>query len=103
MIEVVSEQRCIKCDICVRVCPTNVFDAVEDASPVIARQHDCQTVNTFGNPPQALRPVIHRIHACHDGEQHLRRTDVARRFLSSDVLFACLKRQPVRSLSAPVL
>ena len=43
MIEVVSGQRCIKCDICVRVCPTNVFDAVEDAPPVIARQHDCQT------------------------------------------------------------
>ena len=43
MIEVVSEQRCIKCDICVRVCPTNVFDAAPDGPPVIARQHDCQT------------------------------------------------------------
>jgi NAD-dependent dihydropyrimidine dehydrogenase PreA subunit len=43
MIEVVSEERCIKCDICVRVCPTNVFDAVPDAAPVIARQQDCQT------------------------------------------------------------
>jgi len=43
MIEVVSEQRCIQCDICVRVCPTNVFDAVPDAPPVIARQQDCQT------------------------------------------------------------
>ena len=43
MIEVVSEERCIKCDICVRVCPTNVFDAVPDAPPVIARQEDCQT------------------------------------------------------------
>jgi NAD-dependent dihydropyrimidine dehydrogenase PreA subunit len=43
MIEVVSKERCIKCDICVRVCPTNVFDAVEDAAPQIARQEDCQT------------------------------------------------------------
>jgi len=43
MIEVVSEERCIGCDICVRVCPTNVFDAVPDAPPVIARQEDCQT------------------------------------------------------------
>jgi NAD-dependent dihydropyrimidine dehydrogenase PreA subunit len=43
VIEVVSEERCIKCDICVRVCPTNVFDAVPDAPPVIARPHDCQT------------------------------------------------------------
>jgi NAD-dependent dihydropyrimidine dehydrogenase PreA subunit len=43
MIELVSDARCIKCDICVRVCPTNVFDAVPDGHPVIARQEDCQT------------------------------------------------------------
>ena len=43
MIEVISKERCINCDICVRVCPTNVFDSVPDALPVIARQEDCQT------------------------------------------------------------
>ncbi len=43
MIELVSDARCIRCDICVRVCPTNVFDAVPDEAPVIARQEDCQT------------------------------------------------------------
>jgi NAD-dependent dihydropyrimidine dehydrogenase PreA subunit len=43
MIELVSDARCIRCDICVKVCPTNVFDAVPDAPPVIARQDDCQT------------------------------------------------------------
>lgn len=43
MIELVSDSQCIRCDICVRVCPTNVFDAVPDAAPVIARQEDCQT------------------------------------------------------------
>jgi NAD-dependent dihydropyrimidine dehydrogenase PreA subunit len=43
MIELVSDERCIRCDICVDVCPTNVFDAVEGAAPVIARQSDCQT------------------------------------------------------------
>jgi NAD-dependent dihydropyrimidine dehydrogenase PreA subunit len=42
MIEVVSESRCVECDICVRVCPANVFDAT-DGAPVIARQDDCQT------------------------------------------------------------
>jgi NAD-dependent dihydropyrimidine dehydrogenase PreA subunit len=43
MIELVSDSRCIRCDICVKACPTNVFDAVPDAAPVIARQEDCQT------------------------------------------------------------
>lgn len=43
MIELVSTSRCIECNICVKVCPTNVFDAVPDAAPVIARQADCQT------------------------------------------------------------
>jgi len=43
MIELISETRCIGCDICVRICPTNVFDARPDEVPVIARQTDCQT------------------------------------------------------------
>ncbi|WP_127492742.1 4Fe-4S dicluster domain-containing protein [Paenibacillus glycanilyticus] len=43
MIELVSEERCISCNICVKVCPTNVFDKGEDGIPVIARQSDCQT------------------------------------------------------------
>ncbi|GAA1876715.1 hypothetical protein GCM10009836_67610 [Pseudonocardia ailaonensis] len=43
MIEVVSAERCIECDICIKVCPTNVFDRGPDGVPVIARQADCQT------------------------------------------------------------
>ena len=43
MIEIVSAARCVECDICVKVCPTNVFDATEYGVPVIARQDDCQT------------------------------------------------------------
>ncbi|MFC0472653.1 ferredoxin family protein [Halalkalibacter kiskunsagensis] len=43
MIELVSETRCIGCNLCVSVCPTNVFDAREGEAPVIARQSDCQT------------------------------------------------------------
>ena len=42
MIEVIDAQRCTSCDICVNVCPTNVFDTT-DGIPVIARQGDCQT------------------------------------------------------------
>jgi NAD-dependent dihydropyrimidine dehydrogenase PreA subunit len=43
MIELVSAERCIKCDVCIRVCPTNVFERGEDRIPVIKRQEDCQT------------------------------------------------------------
>lgn len=43
MIELVSEERCIECQICVKVCPTFVFDPGENGIPVIARQEDCQT------------------------------------------------------------
>ncbi len=43
MIELVSESRCIECNLCVKVCPTNVFDKVVNAPPTIARQSDCQT------------------------------------------------------------
>ena len=43
MIELVSESRCIRCNLCISVCPTNVFDNVPDAPPTIARKSDCQT------------------------------------------------------------
>ncbi|MDO7907993.1 ferredoxin family protein [Paenibacillus sp. JX-17] len=43
MIEIISADKCIECNQCVSVCPTNVFDRVEDGIPVIARQSDCQT------------------------------------------------------------
>ncbi len=43
MIELLSESKCISCNQCVNVCPTNVFEKVGDGIPVIARQSDCQT------------------------------------------------------------
>jgi NAD-dependent dihydropyrimidine dehydrogenase PreA subunit len=43
MIELISAERCIKCDSCVSACPDNVFDAVPGDIPVIARLDDCQT------------------------------------------------------------
>ena len=43
MIEIVSAERCTKCDICIKVCPTNVFERGADGVPVLARQQDCQT------------------------------------------------------------
>jgi len=43
MIELLSKDRCISCNQCVSVCPTNVFEAVPGDIPVIARQADCQS------------------------------------------------------------
>ncbi|MFT3987902.1 4Fe-4S dicluster domain-containing protein [Aestuariivirga sp.] len=43
MIEIVSAARCTACNVCVKACPANVFQAVPGGIPVIARQQDCQT------------------------------------------------------------
>ncbi|MGH3583894.1 MAG: 4Fe-4S dicluster domain-containing protein [Myxococcota bacterium] len=43
MIEIVSAQACIACDVCIKVCPTDVFERGPDGIPIIARQSDCQT------------------------------------------------------------
>ncbi|MFC4144758.1 ferredoxin family protein [Micromonospora mangrovi] len=43
MIEVLSRDRCVRCDVCIRVCPMDVFGVGADGVPVIARQSDCQT------------------------------------------------------------
>ena len=43
MIEIVSSTRCVSCDVCIKVCPMDVFDRGADGVPVIARQSDCQT------------------------------------------------------------
>jgi NAD-dependent dihydropyrimidine dehydrogenase PreA subunit len=43
LIELVSGERCIGCDVCIRVCPTNVFERGPGGIPEIARQDDCQT------------------------------------------------------------
>ncbi|AVA23728.1 ferredoxin family protein [Rhizobium sp. NXC24] len=43
MIEVLDPQTCTDCNLCVKVCPTNVFEAIADGPPVILRQENCQT------------------------------------------------------------
>jgi NAD-dependent dihydropyrimidine dehydrogenase PreA subunit len=43
MIELLSESRCTGCNLCVRACPTNVFEARPDDIPIIARPDSCQT------------------------------------------------------------
>jgi NAD-dependent dihydropyrimidine dehydrogenase PreA subunit len=70
MIEVIDAETCTSCNICVTVCPTNVFDKT-DGIPVIARQADCQTcflcelycpedalfVSPFADVPQTIDVV----------------------------------------------
>lgn len=43
MIELVVENRCTACSVCVAVCPTGVFDRAPDGRPILARIEDCQT------------------------------------------------------------
>jgi NAD-dependent dihydropyrimidine dehydrogenase PreA subunit len=43
MIELVLPERCIRCGVCVEVCPMNVLDGAVGVTPVIARQNDCET------------------------------------------------------------
>ncbi|OYD83771.1 4Fe-4S dicluster domain-containing protein [Azospirillum brasilense] len=48
MIELISPTRCTGCNICVSICPMDVFQAAgggrsNGAAPAIARQSDCQT------------------------------------------------------------
>jgi len=43
VIEIVSDARCTRCNLCIKACPMDVFDLVPGGAPVIARQDDCQT------------------------------------------------------------
>jgi NAD-dependent dihydropyrimidine dehydrogenase PreA subunit len=43
LIELLIDERCTRCDACVKICPSNVFDARPGAAPLIVRQSDCQT------------------------------------------------------------
>jgi NAD-dependent dihydropyrimidine dehydrogenase PreA subunit len=42
VIELINAERCTNCNLCVRICPTDVFDR-STGQPRIARQQVCQT------------------------------------------------------------
>ena len=62
-----------------------------------------EVMHTTGNSPQSFRSMIDRIHRGHDREKHLRRADVARRFVAADVLLARLQREPVSGASGGIM
>lgn len=43
MIELLLADRCTQCQLCVAICPSDVFDPMPAAPPMIARPLDCQT------------------------------------------------------------
>ncbi len=59
-------------------------------------------VGTARDRPQAVRAVVDGVHAGHDGEQHLRGTDVAGGLLTADVLLTGLQREAVRLVAVRV-
>ena len=61
------------------------------------------SVHPLGDPLQPIRPVVHRVHRRHDGQQHLRGADVAGRLLPADVLLPGLQREPERGGAVRVM
>ena len=65
-------------------------------------EHRREAMHALRDPPQSFRPVVHRVHAGHHGQQYLGRADVARRLVTADVLLARLQGQPVGRLPVGV-
>ena len=66
------------------------------------RQQGRVAGHTLRDALQARRPVVHRVHACDDRQQHLRCADVGGGFFTTNVLLAGLQRQPVSRVAMGV-
>jgi len=78
LIELISDARCVACNLCVSVCPTNVFDKVLDDVPVIARQSDCQTcfMCELYCPADAMFVAPHPDRLCGSSEAELEQAEL---------------------------
>jgi NAD-dependent dihydropyrimidine dehydrogenase PreA subunit len=72
VIELINAERCTSCNICVRICPTDVFDRVDGAPPEIARQDVCQTCFMCeAHCPEDAMYVAPMRHPAEPGSPHL--------------------------------
>jgi hypothetical protein len=66
-------------------------------------QEQGQAVDALGDAAQALRAMVDRVHAGHDGQQDLGGADVAGGLFAADVLLAGLEGEAERGLTVGVL
>jgi len=72
VIELINTERCTRCNICVRVCPMDVFDRTIDGPPTIARQDVCQTCFICeAHCPEDAMYVAPMRHPAEAGSPHL--------------------------------
>jgi hypothetical protein len=85
-------------------------DGVERLRREVLESKRCQTLgedcrvrrHALRDAPQALRPVVHGVHAGDHRQQHLRGADVRRGLLAPDVLLARLQREAISRLAVAV-
>src|SRR5687768_11395646 len=73
-------------------------DVVPVFSKLFGEQHR-KAMHASSDPPQTFRTMEYRIHRRHDGKQHLRRADIARRLLTADMLLPSLQRETIGYIS----
>src|SRR4030095_15506462 len=67
--------------------------------PQTTREQFCVHVDSPRDFPESVRPMVHGVRRCNDGEQHLCGADIRCRLVAADMLLAGLKREPVCRLS----
>ncbi len=78
-----------------------VHDPVAEPAQRVGQQHGAG-MHPLGDAAEPAGPVVHRVHAGHHGEQHLRGADVARRLVAPDVLLPRLQCHAERGAAVAV-
>src|SRR5438046_5756329 len=62
-----------------------------------------ERMDTFRDRTKTVRPVINRVHRRHDSEEDLRRANIARCFIATDVLLARLHCETISGATVGVV